>query len=189
MLVQEANKTDLRGKIGSLIMLGFAVVAVWRWQNTGLLFFALVGLRDLAAAYFLAIRLPDRSEKAEFWPAVLAYASSALPFFYFAPNGQTELWAIKIAGTLAIVGFSISTLALIELGRSFGVAPAERGRVSSGIYKWISHPIYSGYVLAEFGMVLLKIDNSVLFFTSVTFYCIRIKIENKILENRAISSI
>lgn len=47
-------KTDSGKYFGSVMMSGFGVVAFYRWQQTHLIFFLLLVLRDFAAAYFFS---------------------------------------------------------------------------------------------------------------------------------------
>ena len=42
----------------------------------------------------------------------------------------------------------------VSLGRSFGLMPANRGIVSSGLYRLVRHPIYMGYLVTHVGFVL-----------------------------------
>ena len=42
----------------------------------------------------------------------------------------------------------------VSLGRSFGLMPANRGVVSSGLYRIVRHPIYLGYLITHVGFVL-----------------------------------
>src|SRR5512141_432349 len=53
------------------------------------------------------------------------------------------------AATVAIsaVGLAIVIAGKLTLGRSFGLMPANRGVVSSGVYRFVRHPIYLGYLL------------------------------------------
>ena len=84
---------------------------------------------------------------------------------------------------LAILGFTISTLAIFDLGSSFGVSPANRGLVTNGLYRYARHPMYTGYVIAEFGFVLLNPINLIIWVISVGFYFARTKIEERVLSN------
>ena len=37
------------------------------------------------------------------------------------------------------------------MGKSFGIAPADRGLVRCGPYRYLRHPMYAGELLAVFG--------------------------------------
>jgi protein-S-isoprenylcysteine O-methyltransferase Ste14 len=50
---------------------------------------------------------------------------------------------------LSIVGLGIVISGKVSLGRSFGLIPANRGVVSSGVYRLVRHPIYMGYLLTH----------------------------------------
>lgn len=47
------------------------------------------------------------------------------------------------------VGLAIVIAGKITLGRSFGLMPANRGVVSSGVYRIVRHPIYLGYLITH----------------------------------------
>ncbi|HLE12703.1 MAG TPA: isoprenylcysteine carboxylmethyltransferase family protein [Bacteriovoracaceae bacterium] len=112
---------------------------------------------------------------------LLAYISSALPLLYL-PAESASSFAALASTLLAIAGFTISTLALLDLGTSFGVAPANRGIVRSGLYRYLRHPMYAGYVIAEVGFVLLNPVNAVILAASFFFYILRAKLENRIFD-------
>jgi protein-S-isoprenylcysteine O-methyltransferase Ste14 len=61
-----------------------------------------------------------------------------------------ETYTIAIAG----IGLIIVVLGKLSLGRSFGLVPANRGIVSTGMYRWVRHPIYLGYLITHVGFVL-----------------------------------
>lgn len=54
---------------------------------------------------------------------------------------------------IAALGLIIVVLGKLSLGRSFGLAPANRGVVSTGMYRFIRHPIYLGYLVTHIGFV------------------------------------
>lgn len=55
--------------------------------------------------------------------------------------------AVSAVGLLIVIGGKLS------LGRSFGLIPANRGIVSTGLYKLVRHPIYLGYLVTHFAFV------------------------------------
>jgi len=55
---------------------------------------------------------------------------------------------------LSGAGLILVVLAKLSLGRSFGLIPANRGVVSTGLYRLVRHPIYMGYVLTHVGFAI-----------------------------------
>lgn len=163
------------------MMFGFGLLALYRWQQTHLVFFLLLVLRDFVAAYFFFKR-EEAQQNSSRLISVIAYVSSAMPLIYFGPNGASKE-ILLASDILAIVGFLFVALATIELGTSIGISPAKRTLVKTGIYKWISHPMYVGYALSELGMSLININNIIIFALSVFLYSLRGKLESKILSN------
>ncbi len=62
-----------------------------------------------------------------------------------APEVFTVLFSA--AGLTVVIGGKLS------LGRSFGLMPANRGVVSSGLYRIVRHPIYMGYLITHIGFI------------------------------------
>jgi protein-S-isoprenylcysteine O-methyltransferase Ste14 len=54
----------------------------------------------------------------------------------------------------SIVGLGIVIAGKVTLGRSFGLMPANRGIVSSGVYRVVRHPIYLGYLITHTAFLL-----------------------------------
>jgi protein-S-isoprenylcysteine O-methyltransferase Ste14 len=50
---------------------------------------------------------------------------------------------------LSAAGLAIVIAGKMTLGRSFGLMPANRGIVSSGVYRLVRHPIYMGYLISH----------------------------------------
>jgi len=69
-------------------------------------------------------------------PLVRAYGDSHL-----LPDAATAM--VSAAGVMIVI------IGKMALGRSFGIAPANRGVVIRGPYLLVRHPIYSGYLLTH----------------------------------------
>lgn len=159
------------------MMVGFGIVAFYRWQQTQLIFFLLLVLRDFAAGCFFFRRKPAHSRGSRTL-TILAYASSAMPLLYFGSTVSSKALFL-VSDLLAILGFLLVVLATVELGRSIGISPANRGHVRSGIYRYIKHPMYAGYILSEIGLSLINPFNAILLLVSTTLYYFRAKAEVK----------
>lgn len=55
---------------------------------------------------------------------------------------------IALTFAMVSIGFAITIWARLSLGRNIGLVPAHRKIVSSGAYRWVRHPIYTGLFLA-----------------------------------------
>lgn len=169
--------------LGTLMMTGFGVVAFLRWQQTGLVFFLLLVFRDFVAAYFFLKRNPSQT-KSKLLQSIVAYASSFVPLLYLAPSENAAKNFLMVSDLMSVLGFLMVALATVELGASIGISPANRGVVRSGIYKFIKHPMYAGYIVSEVGMVLVNPSNIFIFVLSVGLYLRRLIWENRILSDR-----
>jgi protein-S-isoprenylcysteine O-methyltransferase Ste14 len=80
----------------------------------------------------------------------LAIASTGAPFF-FAPSGEGLLPAARV---LIVAGVLLQIGGLLSLNRSFGLVAARRQIKTTGLYRWIRHPLYASYLLSYAGYVL-----------------------------------
>ncbi|HXH75385.1 MAG TPA: isoprenylcysteine carboxylmethyltransferase family protein [Bacteriovoracaceae bacterium] len=175
-------RSDSSGKIGAVIMLIFSIYAAYRWNATGFLFFALLFLRDVIAVWFLLTRNPDKKQNEFGLVSILSYVSAAFPFFYLGSSWRISTQIYMILNIFSILGFGLAALALLDLGKSFGVSPANRGKVTSGVYRYFNHPMYIGYAVAEFGLILLNPINAIIYCLSMSLYFYRAKVEEKTLD-------
>ncbi len=89
---------------------------------------------------------------------IFAWVSALLPLL-MTPGGATLPPSTRFASGLAVValqlaGLSIALWGLLTLGRSFGIAPADRGLVKAGPYRLVRHPIYLGELIGLVGILL-----------------------------------
>jgi protein-S-isoprenylcysteine O-methyltransferase Ste14 len=64
--------------------------------------------------------------------------------------GAPESFAVAVTA----FGLMVVVVGKISLGRSFGLTPANRGVVSTGLYRFVRHPIYLGYLITHIGFVI-----------------------------------
>ena len=65
------------------------------------------------------------------------------------PADVTAIAPESATVALSIVGLAVVIAGKVTLGRSFGLIPANRGIVSTGLYRLVRHPIYLGYLLTH----------------------------------------
>jgi protein-S-isoprenylcysteine O-methyltransferase Ste14 len=70
------------------------------------------------------------------------------------PGGAGQGWEDALGLGVQCLGVLLGALGYVALGRSFGLVPAHRGLVTSGVYRLVRHPLYSSYVVAELGYLI-----------------------------------
>jgi protein-S-isoprenylcysteine O-methyltransferase Ste14 len=63
--------------------------------------------------------------------------------------GDASLVPDVVTAGASAVGLAVVIVGKLALGRSFGIAPANRGVVVRGPYILVRHPIYAGYLLTH----------------------------------------
>ncbi len=86
----------------------------------------------------------DRSMRAR----TLTVVSMLAPLF-LKPASVVALVPQFATVAMSVAGLGIMIAGKMTLGRSFGLMPANRGIVSSGVYRVVRHPIYLGYLVTH----------------------------------------
>jgi protein-S-isoprenylcysteine O-methyltransferase Ste14 len=166
----------------ALLWLLFAAANFGDWRSThrptGL---GATALELVVAALFVLRRSPflvSRSRLAWGAAAIGTFGMLAARPAYDPVGGLGGLYSgMQIAGAI------FASVALLSLGRSFGLVPANRGIRTGGLYRYVRHPVYSGYILAGLGYVLENpsLQNSCVFGIATAFQGVRIVEEERTL--------
>lgn len=128
------------------LWLALATLAVMR--NGLNLLILLVVMQYILTAWRLVFRR-EMKTTAPLYTNLLAWTSALLPL---ALRGSSEPSALASTGlALQIAGLVLALWALWSLDHAFGIAPADRGLVQCGPYRWLRHPAYAGELLALAG--------------------------------------
>ena len=116
--------------------------------------------------------------------AAYAYPYAQVIYLRWSPGQGAWPAAGLILVTLA-AGLSLVTL--LTLGRLFGVRPALRGLATSGPYRFVRHPMYLSYVLADIGYNLQEWNSVTLLLVLVGWASLvyRIHAEERVLSQHA----
>ena len=71
-----------------------------------------------------------------------------------APSALLPLAPEALTVAMACAGLALVIAGKITLGRSFALLPANRGVVSKGLYRFVRHPIYLGYLVTHVAFLL-----------------------------------
>lgn len=84
---------------------------------------------------------------------------------------------------LGAAGLLVVIAGKVSLGRSFGLMPANRGIVSTGLYRIVRHPIYMGYLITHVGFLAANptIWNAMTLISADIALMVRAKCEEKTL--------
>jgi protein-S-isoprenylcysteine O-methyltransferase Ste14 len=149
---------------------------------TGLLLLAGESLVVILTVFRRRALRVDRS----FAAAVMTAVSVAGPPMLRAADG-TPLAPDVITAMVSALGLVIVVIGKIALGRSFGVAPANRGVVVRGPYMLVRHPIYTGYLITHVGFYMANPQpwNAWVIVIADTALVVRALMEERVLKSDA----
>jgi protein-S-isoprenylcysteine O-methyltransferase Ste14 len=113
-----------------------------------------------------------------------AYPYAQVIYLRWSPGYVASPAAGLVLVTLAA---GLSLVSLLTMGRLFGVRPALRGLVRSGPYRFVRHPMYLSYMVADIGYNLQEWNFVTLLLVLVGWMSLvyRIHAEERVLSQHA----
>ncbi|HUO50096.1 MAG TPA: isoprenylcysteine carboxylmethyltransferase family protein [Candidatus Paceibacterota bacterium] len=99
-------------------------------------------------------------------------------------SGPTREILAPIGALLTILGIGIAIWARVHLGRNWSPVPTlkeEHELVTSGPYKLIRHPIYTGILLAAFGSAIVTPTWLIVFVIILVMFVWRVHVEERLM--------
>lgn len=151
-----------------------ALAGLAAWEHPTLLAWLSVAHNALLAGVYAVRRPAARSDQRGLLLGLLA---AAMPLASY-PD-VIPVWLMVIG----LVGYGMTLWSLLSLGKSFGIAPADRGLVKGGAYRLVRHPMYLGELVYRGVMVMAEpsVPNALLMVALVVVQVMRIKREERII--------
>jgi len=104
----------------------------------------------LDAVFYLTRRTPESFSYSPYhW--VIALTGTFCPLLLRPTQASHDL---LVGQFLVCIGLLLQALGMLSLNRSIGMVPANRGIVTTGLYRVVRHPLYSAYVFTLIGYLI-----------------------------------
>lgn len=155
---------------------------VWRVLQSPNPMAPLVLIAETSIVLFVLFRRPTEKISMRLGDWLLAATATYAPLL-IVPTA--ELWPViePLAVALVLFGNVVQISGKLFLRRSFGIAPANRGIKRDGMYRFVRHPIYAGYLFTHIGILLVmpSLVNLAIYAIGWWAQILRIDAEEKLL--------
>ena len=185
MTATSRRRLDLFEQVSVLVLFSWLVIRLLpdAFATGHLLAVVLLLLSEGIVCFLILFRRPTTniSQKPGDW--LIAAAGTFLPLMVSKGSGGDAILG-HLGPLLMLAGLIVHVGAKLSLLRSFGLVAANRGVKSGGIYSYIRHPMYAGYMLTHIGFLLSSpsLWNAVIYSAVWTFLVARIVAEERVLN-------
>lgn len=163
-----------------LFYANFSIIFFMKFFNDYSISALLFLIYELLIVVMLLLRNWPAKISTSFYDWAIAIVGTLLPLLMrpvAVPFEHPALIAVQLGGLL------VSMVGLMCLYSSYGTVAANRGIRTGGIYKFIRHPLYSGYFfsLSAFLIMNPSLQNIILFGALIALKLMRIFAEEKLL--------
>lgn len=138
-----------------VIVLLWAMLAERVYYSTNV-FAPLIMIAETSVLIFVLIRRSTDAISLRLGDWLLAATATWAPLLIIpGPVPAVMEPLVPLAVILVGLGNLVQIGGKLYLRRSFGIAPANRGIKTDGLYRLVRHPIYAGYLLTHVGIMML----------------------------------
>ena len=185
--IHQRDLADFASRMVIVTLFSFFAVRIGAdFLETGRLTGVLLLVSEALVVVLTVVRRTAVSIDRSLGARVLTAVSLTSPFLA-KPTALTPLAPEMISVGLVICGLLVVVGGKLSLGRSFGLMPANRGIVSTGLYRLVRHPIYLGYLVTHIAFLAANPSpwNFLIFVTADTALLARAVCEEKTLARDA----
>lgn len=182
------TKQRLLQLLGTTLLVGFFLLffylhieSFFATKQVTLLLFA---ISEAVTVFLFIIRKTPTKVTSNPFDYLLA-VTGTLAALLFRPSGGGFT---DISVFLVSIGIIIQSGALISLNTSFGIVAADRGIKTTGLYRFVRHPMYASYLFMYSGYVLANpsLLNGVILIAAFGVQIWRMIVEERILSHNAL---
>lgn len=168
--------------LGTLFTL-FAYAAFRSWSDTGHVQMLILALQEAIIVALVVVRRRSMHTSHQIGDWAIALVGTAAPML----QRPAELLhpALEPLGIgLQLLGAGLSVFATVSLGRSFGIVAANRGVRTTGLYRFVRHPLYGSYLISYVGFLIgsASVLNLLLIALATLSQYLRARAEERVLR-------
>jgi protein-S-isoprenylcysteine O-methyltransferase Ste14 len=144
--------------------------------------------RNTSITLVFLFRRPSKLTSKNVGDWIVAIGGTFITYLYTSWREPIYPFVVPIAYVVMTVTAILSTICIINLGRSFGIVPANRGVKTKLLYGIVRHPLYSLYTIYDLALISLTFTshNCYICILHALFSYLRAKREeNVLLRDRA----
>lgn len=150
---------------------------------------AVLLFRSLSITLVFLLRRPSKLTSKNIGDWIASIGGTFVVYLYSYSGWEKPIspQIVPIAYFVLVVAAFLATICIINLGRSFGIVPANRGIKTKVFYRYVRHPLYSIYMLYDLAFISICFSslNCCICILHALFSYLRAKREENILMQDA----
>ena len=158
----------------------FAQIPIADWLNFELF---LLSVATLALAGLALCRPAPRRVDMRWRTQAICWISTVYVLLFERVPIPEAVWLVELARWSRVIFHSLAMIGLIMLGRSYSLLPALRDVQDRYLYRWVRHPVYMSYIVADAAFLVLQFSwwNLALAWFAAMLFVERARLEEELL--------